>query len=194
MVPAQSAERLLVISDKLDDIVSEIYDVCEELKAYEESKRQLKEVFFDLANEYLEITGTLERKTLEEKWASRAEAVNYVDTHCPGWRVIQFDDGQAVIEEDPAQMKFEWRNPEGLYMSRTTAMVGTTFDCEELKDRYPDIFEKIVDQKIVFELNQKRAEDLISMEPGNLNVLQEMTRLGKIQLRMSSPKRLIDDE
>lgn len=194
MLSAQSAERLLVISDKLDDIVSEINDVCEALKDYEESKRQLKEVFFNLANEYLEITSTMERKTLEEKWASRTEATNYVNTHYPGWRVIQFEDGQAVIEEDPAQMKFEWRNPEGLYMSRTTAMVGTTFDCEELRDRYPDIFERIVDQKVVLELNQRKAEDLISMEPGNLNVLQEMTRLGKIQLRMSSPKKLVDDE
>lgn len=190
---AQNAERLLVLSDKLDDLVSELNDVCVYLKQVEDSKRQLREVFFELANEYLEISGTLERKVLEQKWASRAEAELYVSKNRPGWRVIQYQDGEAVIEEDPAQMKFEWTNHENYHMGRTTAVVGTEFDFEMLKDYDPDLFREIVDSKVVYELNEKKAEKIIEKHPHYLNTLQESTKPGKIQLRMSTPRKVEDE-
>lgn len=190
---AQNAERLQEISDKLDDVVSEMNNICVELKKIEDSKRQMREVFFELANEYLEKSGTLERKTLDEKWASRAEAELHVSTRRPGWRVIQYEDGKAVIEEDPSQMRFEWVNHENYIMSRSTAIVGTEFDFEMLKDHDPDLFRQIVNEKVIYEIDEKKAQDLLEKHPHHLNILQDSTRPGKIQLRMSSPKKVEDE-
>lgn len=190
---ARNAERLQELSDKLDDIVSELNDVCTELKKIEDSKRQLRDVFFELANEYLETSGTLERKTLDEKWASRAEAELHVSRNRPGWRIIQYNDGEAVIEEDPSQMRFEWVNHENYQMSRSTAIVGTEFDFEMLKDHDPDLFRQIVNEKIVYEIDEKKTQDILEKHPHHLNILQESTKLGKVQLRMSSPKKVVEE-
>jgi hypothetical protein len=188
----QGAERLLILSDKLDDIVSELDDVCVELKKVEESKKQLREIFFELADEYLEISGVLKIQVLEEKCASRADAEKLVKDGYPGWRISQYDENQIVIEEDPVEMKFEWINPEGYQLSRTTAVVGTTFDYSKLEEHNPEIFEQIVEKKIVYELNEKKAMRIIDENPEYLSVLQEATKLGKIQLRLSSPKKVED--
>ena len=188
----QGAERLLILSDKLDDIVSELDDVCVELKKVEESKRQLREVFFALANEYLELSGLLKIQVLEEKCASRADAEKFVKENHPGWRISQYDKNQIVIEEDPEEMKFEWVNPEGYQLSRTTAVVGTTFDYSKLEEYNPEIFDRIVEKKIVYELNEKRAMKVIEENPEYLPILQDATKLGKIQLRLSSPKKVED--
>lgn len=193
MESAHAVDRLQILSDKLDDIVSEIDDVCVYLKQVEESKKQLREVFFELANEYLELSGSLKTQVLEEKCASRAEAEIFVKDNHPGWRISQYDENQIVIEEDPREMKFEWVNPEGYQLSRTTAVVGTTFDYLKLEEYNSEIFEQIVDKKIVYELNEKKAMKMIEENPEYLSVLQDASKVGKIQLRMSSPKKVEDE-
>jgi hypothetical protein len=193
MESAPAVDRLQILSDKLDDIVAEIDDVCVELKKIEDSKKQLREVFFELANEYLELSGSLKTEVLEEKCASRAQAETFVENNHPGWRISQYDENQIVIEEDPTKMKFEWVNPEGYQLSRTTAVVGTTFDYLKLEEYNPEIFEQIVDMKIVYELNEKKAMKMIEEKPEYLSILQDASKAGKIQLRMSSPKKVEDE-
>lgn len=191
-VPA--AARIQEISKDLDKIIIEIEKNNKKLKELEKSKESLRSHFFSLVDEYIGISGTTETQVLNIKCASRAEATQYVEDNYPGWSIVQYDTEQIVIEEDPSQMKFSWTTEDGYQINRTTAIVGTKFDFDRLKDFDPVLFDEIVESKTVYELNEKKAQQMIEDHPEILPVLQESTKLGKIQLRMSSPKKVNDDE
>lgn len=181
------------ISKDLNLITKEIVDVNSAVKKLELSKESLRTKFFELVDEYIRISGTTETEVLDIKCASRAEAEQYVAANHPGWIVVQYKPEQVVIEEDPSQMKFAWVSDDGYQINRTTALVGTKFDFESLRDANSELFDKIVDTKTIYELNEKKAQKIIEEHPEMLSVLQENTRLGKIQLRLSSPKKVVDE-
>ena len=190
---AQDVSRLQEISRDLNRVVLDIESNQRKLKELEKSKESLRAHFFDLVNEYIEKSGTAETQVVYEKCASRARAESYVEDNYPGWRLVQYDPDQIVIEEDPSQMRFEWTTDEGYRIGRTTAVVGTKFDYDVLEENDPDLFKQIVDVKTVYELNEKKAQKLIEEHPEYLPVLQEATKYGKVQLRMSSPKKVVDE-
>lgn len=193
MESAPSVDHIQKISSSLNSIIKEIYETNNDIKRLEDFKSELRLRFFELADQYLSNSGSLQTQVVPEKCASRAQAEAYIDDNFPGWRIVQYDPNQIVIEEDPAKMKFEWTNSDGYQISRTTAVVGTTFDYEKLEREAPDVFSDIVEAKMVYELNEKKAQKLIEEKPEYLSVLQESTKLGKIQLRMSSPKKVKDE-
>jgi hypothetical protein len=168
-------------------------DVNSAVKRLELSKESLRARFFELVDEHIKISGTTETEVLDIKCASRAEAEQYVTANHPGWIIVQYKPEQVVIEEDPSQMKFAWVSDDGYQIGRTTALVGTKFDFESLRDANSELFDKIIDTKTIYELNEKKTQKLIEEHPEILSVLQENTRLGKIQLRLSSPKKVVDE-
>ena len=190
-VPA--AERIQEISKDLDRTIIEIDKNNKKLKELEKSKESLRSNFFSLVDEYISISGTTETQVIDIKCASRAEAESYVEENHPGWLIAQYREDQIVIEEDPSQMKFTWTTDDGYQINRTTAIIGTKFDFERLKDFNHVLFDQIVESKMVYELNEKKAQQMIEDHPEILPVLQESTKLGKIQLRMSSPKKVNDE-
>lgn len=189
----QGVEKLQKISKSLNSITSELTEINSDLKKLEDVKNDLRSKFFELINEYIELSGTMGTQVVSVKCASRAEAESYVDENYPGWRIIQYEENKIVIEEDPSQMKFEWTTDEGYRIGRTTAVVGTKFDFDVLKEREPKLFEEIVETKTVYELNEKKAQKIIEDHPEYLPILQDATKFGKIQLRMSSPKKVVDE-
>ena len=189
----QNADRIQEISSSLNTLTIELLKVNEDLKKLEDHKATLRSRFFDYVNEYIRISGTMETDVVHKKCASRAEAERYIIDNHPGWNMIQYEEDKIVIEEDPAQMRFVWTTPDGYQISRTTAVVGTKFDYEYLMDHAPDLFREIVETKTVYELNEKKAQALIEKNPHYLPTLQESTRLGKIQLRVSAPKKVEDE-
>jgi hypothetical protein len=190
---AQGVKRLRDISKDLNLITKEMLDVNNAVKRLELSKESLRARFFELVDEHIKISGTTETEVLDIKCASRAEADQYVAENYPGWVVVQYKPEQTVIEEDPSQMKFVWVSDDGYQIGRTTALVGTKFDFESLRDANSKLFDEIVDTKTIYELNEKKAQKFIEEHPESLSVLQENTRLGKIQLRLSSPKKVVDE-
>ena len=190
---AQGVKRLRDISKDLNLITKEMLDVNNAVKRLELSKESLRARFFELVDEHIKISGTTETEVLDIKCASRAEADQYVAENHPGWIVVQYKPEQTVIEEDPSQMKFVWVSDDGYQIGRTTALVGTKFDFESLRDADSELFDEIVDTKTIYELNEKKAQKFIEEHPESLSVLQENTRLGKIQLRLSSPKKVVDE-
>jgi len=190
---AQGVKRLRDISKDLNLITKEMLDVNNAVKRLELSKESLRARFFELVDEHIKISGTTETEVLDIKCASRAEADQYVAENHPGWVVVQYKPEQVVIEEDPSQMKFVWVSDDGYQIGRTTALVGTKFDFESLRDADSELFDEIVDTKTIYELNEKKAQKFIEEHPESLSVLQENTRLGKIQLRLSSPKKVVDE-
>lgn len=188
-----SVDRIQEISKSLDQITEELRDLNDRLKIMEKQKEGLRSRFFSMANEYLRLTKAQDTQVVSVKLASRAEAEKYVEDHYPGWSIIQWDTDRIVIEENPEQMRFEWTTEDGYHIGRSTAIVGTKFDYEMLQDLRPDLFGQIVDVKTVYELNEKKAQKLIESHPEYLDVLQQSTRLGKVQLRMSSPKKVEDE-
>jgi hypothetical protein len=190
-VPA--AVRIREISKDLDRTIIEIDKNNKKLKELEKSKESLRSNFFSLVDEYISISGTTETQVIDIKCASRAEAESYVEENHPGWLIAQYREDQIVIEEDPSQMKFTWTTYDGYQINRTTAIIGTKFDFEKLKDFDHALFDQIVESKMVYELNEKKAQQMIEDHPELLPVLQESTKLGKIQLRMSSPKKVNDE-
>lgn len=193
MESAQGADRLQKISRDLDLLTKEMLDINEAIKRLDKSKESLRSRFFELANEYIEISDTPENQVLDIKCASRAEAERYVEENNPGWIVIQYSSDEIIIEEDPSQMKFVWTTDDGYQVGRTTAIVGTKFDFERLKDFNHVLFDQIVESKMVYELNEKKAQQMIEDHPEILPVLQESTKLGKIQLRLSSPRKVNEE-
>lgn len=190
---ALGAERLQAISSELNDLVIAIKEVSDAIKIKEDAKTRLREMFFSLVDEYIEISGMMEREVLSVKMASRAEAEKYVAEKHPGWRIIQYDPNQIVIEEDPTKMRFTWTTEDGYQINRTTAVVGTQFDYEMLMDHDPDLFRQVVNTKTVYEIDEKKAQNIIDEHPHYLSILQDSTRLGKIQLRMSTPKKVSEE-
>ena len=190
---AQGVKRLRDISKDLNLITKVLLDVNNAVKRLELSKESLRARFFELVDEHIKISGTTETEVLDIKCASRAEADQYVAENYPGWVVVQYKPEQTVIEEDPSQMKFVWVSDDGYQIGRTTALVGTKFDFESLRDANSKLFDEIVDTKTIYELNEKKAQKFIEEHPESLSVLQENTRLGKIQLRLSSPKKVVDE-
>ena len=189
----QGVKRLREISKNLNLITKEMVDVNSAVKRLELSKESLRARFFELVDEHIKISGTTETEVLDIKCASRAEAEQYVTANHPGWIIVQYKPEQVVIEEDPSQMKFAWVSDDGYQIGRTTALVGTKFDFESLRDANSELFDKIIDTKTIYELNEKKTQKLIEEHPEILSVLQENTRLGKIQLRLSSPKKVVDE-
>jgi len=189
----QGVEQLQTLSKDLNQLVLDINSVSKKIKTYEEEKNKLRSKFFSLVDEYIKISGTAEREVLTVKFASRAEAEVYVEDNHPGWVIVQYEDGKTVIEEDPSQMRFTWTTEDGYQINRTTAIVGTRFDFDRFRETHPDIFDSIVEVKTVYELNEKKAQKLIEEHPEYLPDLQSSTKLGKIQLRMSSPKKVVDE-
>lgn len=190
---APSAERLQKLSESLNTLTAELRDVNDDLKRLETLKEGLRSRFFDCVNEYITLSGTMETEVIHKKCASRAEAEKYVIDNHPGWNIVQYEEDKIVIEEDPAQMRFVWTTEDGYQISRTTAVVGTKFDYEYLMDHAPDLFREVVESKTVYELNEKKAQALIEKSPQYLSVLQDSTKLGKIQLRMSTPKKVSEE-
>ena len=190
-VPA--AVRIREISKDLDRTIIEIEKNNRKLKELEKSKESLRNNFFTLVDEYISLSGTTETQVIDKKCASRAEAESYVEENHPGWVIAQYREDQIVIEEDPSQMKFTWTTYDGYQINRTTAIIGTKFDFEKLKESNHVLFDQIVESKTVYELNEKKAQQMIEDHPEILPVLQESTKLGKIQLRMSSPKKVNDE-
>jgi hypothetical protein len=193
MESAHDADRLQKLSKDLNLLTKEIMNVGEAIKRLEKSKESLRSQFFDCVNEYIAFSGTMETEVIHRKFASRAEAEKYVIDNHPGWNLIQYEEDKIVIEEDPAQMRFVWTTEDGYQISRTTAVVGTKFDYEYLMDHAPDLFREIVESKTVYELNEKKAQALIEKSPQYLSILQESTKLGKIQLRVSTPKKVVEE-
>lgn len=193
MESAPNAERLQKLSENLNLVTAELHDVGSQLKSLENRKEDLRSRFFEYVNEYIALSGTMETEVVHRKSASRAEAEQYVIDNHPGWNMIQYEDEKIVIEEDPTQMNFVWTTPGGYQITRTTAVVGTKFDYEYLMDHAPDLFREVVETKTVYELNEKKAQTLIDKSPQYLSILQDSTKLGKIQLRMSTPKKVSEE-
>jgi len=189
----QNVDRTQEISKLLDITTKSLEEVGRKTKEYETKKESLRSQFFELANEHIRVSGTLETQVVGIKFASRGEAESHIQDNYPEWKIIQFDFNQTVIEEDPAKMKFVWVTEDGYQISRTTAVVGTKFDFDYLRENAPDLFDRIVEAKTVYELNEKKAQDLIEQHPELLSTLQESTKLGKIQLRLSSPKKVSEE-
>lgn len=190
---ARAAEHLQKISDSLDEITKELIEVNDKIKTLEKNKESLRSRFFNLIDEHIRICGANENEVLFVKCASRAEAEQYVFDNHPGWLIVQYDPEKIVIEEDPSKMKFYWTTPDGYQIGRTTAVVGTRFDFDYLEKNAPDLFNEVVESKTVYELNEKKAQKLLDEHPEYLPVLQDATKLGKIQLRLSSPKKVEEE-
>lgn len=190
---AQDVDRLQEISNLIDGLTLEIKEVNSELKRLEVLKEELRSRFFILVNEHIELSGTMATQVILIKFASRAEAESYVEDNHPGWRVVQYNTDKIVIEEDPSQMKFEWTTDDGYRIGRTTAVVGTKFNFDMLRSQQPELFDEVVDVKTVYELNEKKTQKIIEEHPEFLSLLQDATQFGKIQLRMSSPKKVVDE-
>lgn len=189
----QGVDRLQEISRSLNSIVSELAEVNYDLKKLEDAKASLRKRFFELVDEHISLSGIMETQVVSVKCASRAEANLFIEENYPGWRIIQYEPDQIVIEEDPSQMKFEWMTDDGYQIGRTTAIVGTKFDYEYLRENSPQLYNEIVETKTVYELNEKKAQKILEENPEYLPVLQNSTKLGKIQLRMSSPKKVNEE-
>lgn len=188
-----NAKRLQKISSSLNDLTKELFEVNGTIKKAETDKERIRKELFKNINDYIRYSGTMQSEVLDVKFASRAEAESYVESNHPGWSIIQFSEDSVVIEENPEEMRFMWTTDDGYEVNRSTAVVGTKFDFEKLQNQDPDLFSEIVESKIVYELNEKKAQELIEMRPELLPVLQENTKLGKIQLRLSSPKKVKDE-
>jgi hypothetical protein len=71
--------------------------------------------------------------------------------------------------------------------------VGTKFDYEWLMNHNPDLFREVVDTKTVYEINEKKTQEILEKNPHHLSALQDSTKLGKVQLRLSSLKKVSEE-
>lgn len=178
------------ISKKLNNITKKIFQVNEEIKSLTDKKSDLKKEFYALADEYIEKTSPATRETIYSNFASRGKAEDYVQINFPEWRIIEFNKNCIVIEEDPSKMKFMWSTDDGYEIGRNIAVVGTSFNFENLKENEPELFKEIVFEKTEYQLNENKAREMAIQNPELMSLLQENIKPGNIQLRMSSPKKI----
>jgi ElaB/YqjD/DUF883 family membrane-anchored ribosome-binding protein len=190
---AQGAKDLQKLSDDLDAAIHKLDEISKEIKKLEAAKEECRSQVFQLMNDHIEKTTPLQTDVVFETFPDKDSAEKYVEEHYPGWRIVQHHEDKIVIEENPEKMKFTWTTKSGHQINRTTAVVGTKFDYEWLMDHNPDLFREVVDAKTVYEINEKKTQEILEKHPHYLSVLQDSTKLGKVQLRLSSLKKVSEE-
>lgn len=190
MESAQNAEVLQSVSDiekTLDTIVEELFEISERLKELEDAKSRLRESFFRSASEYISLNQTLAHEYVEGSF-NKTTANKYLEDNHPDWRLVSIDDGGMLIEEDPSKMKFVWTTKSNIQCSRNIAIVGAKFDVDRFMQEQPNLAEQVCNAKIVYEFDEKVAQDIIDYSPELLPVFQDYATLGKVQTKLASPK------
>lgn len=138
-------------------VTSDFGDVYRSVKGYKDEngvkqdgwEQLLKDAqaeFFAAATRELEV-GTLARKTVtfpEMEYQSETLATEYIDTHHPGWRLVEIKDGRGIIEEDPALKSYVYVNYlDGMVYRRSQTQTGPSLDVERLQEDDPDLYAEI---------------------------------------------------
>lgn len=118
-------------------------------KSAEKKVKQLQKEFFDAATEMLS-QQSLASKTVEVPDGVDAKGLEQL---YPGWKVITSlrpgkEEGvwEAVLQEDPAFMAFNYVNPDDhMVYARTTAQGSPMLDDERLAAENPELWEEISD-------------------------------------------------
>lgn len=181
------------IENKLDDVVKALYDINAELKKLEDRKSELRKAFFDFASEYIGKNQTLAHQFIEGSFSEIA-AKKYVEDQHPEWRIVSIDSDGILIEEDPTKMKFVWTTQDNIQCSRNIAMIGAKFDIDALMQDKPDLANRVCSARIVYEFDEKAAQEIIDEEPELLPVFQDYAMIGKVQTKLSSPKIIEKEE
>lgn len=121
-------------------------------KAYRTQKRsaerqaELQKKLFEAFNLHLE-DQIRSQKVIEYENYPDLSLEEIVSIYHPGWRLKRVvDDKSAVIEEDPALMKFSFVNHEdGTVYGRTVAQGNSSLDEERLRSEDPDLWERVTE-------------------------------------------------
>lgn len=121
-------------------------------KAYRTQKRsaerqaELQKKLFEAFNLHLE-DQIRSQKVIEYEDYPELSLEEIVSVYHPGWRLKRVvDDKSAVIEEDPALMKFSFVNHEdGTVYGRTITQGNSSLDEERLRSENPELWERVTE-------------------------------------------------
>lgn len=136
-------------SRTIKEVTAEFGEAYKDAKVFNDDKARLQKEFFSLATQILS-ERTLARKTVQVPEGADAD---YLAQHYPGWRALSSlrpgsEEGtwEAVLEEDPALLGFNYINPEDrMVYARTTSQGSPMLDDERLQADDPELWEAISD-------------------------------------------------
>lgn len=124
----------------------EAYDLAAQGKKLSETN---KASFYDLADQAL-ADERLPQKTIEIPLDYHGTIAEFVAAYYPAWRVLRFqlisDEApvEALIEKDPAKMKFTFTNPKDKKTYQRSYQEGhASIDIDRLRDEDPDLWLEI---------------------------------------------------
>lgn len=121
-------------------------DAYHEAATAKDSSESAKAVFYTKADEALSLR-RLARKTIIVDPGNVSE---HVALYHPGWRLVEIDEmaedgsAEAIIEQDPSQMKFSFTNLEDGHLYQRTYTEGAPqLDEGRLQEEDPDLYDDI---------------------------------------------------
>jgi hypothetical protein len=129
----------------LDAITEDFGDTYATVKDVTKEKTLLQNEFFAAATAELE-TRQLARKTVMfdiERYGA-TNMTEWVTIYHPGWRFIEVNDQDLLIEEDPALLSFTYVNKiDKTVYGRDTVRQSPQLDDERLREEDPDLWQEI---------------------------------------------------
>lgn len=106
---------------------------------------------------------------------------------------ILIEEGLATSKEEASQMKFSYVNEKlGKVFGRNIAMVGESFRINDFVENYPDLAERCVSSRVVYELDEERAKQILNEDPSLLAVFQDCTTEGRPQQRLATVRNVTE--
>ena len=193
-------EDAILARAELEEIAEEYRLADEKEKAADKAKKKLKpallELITEVAVEEVPPATIIERVSVDDAATfdpDRWRILNY-----PEYEIVHVElgeKGEFVVElrEDPSLRKYTF-TVGGYTFGRTIAMVGSSFDAEAFLAEAPEDWKHIIKERVVYELDEEAARELMSSSPEAVPMLQKYSSPGYPQVRLNPIRKAKDEE
>lgn len=184
----------------LNKIAREFYHSIAEEKDAKEKRSELRDEFIRLADDqYSSRDHLLPVQTIEvdnsffQKTGLTQD--EFVSTRFPGWKVehVEFNSATQkrtfVLKRDPHflnQVVVVEEGDDKIYVSKEVSEYTPEVDWDTLRLERPDLFERLVKPKVVFELNEDALEQMMDETPEDAAALKRHLKVKPPTIRATA--------
>lgn len=138
----------MTMSNELTKITKRFGTAYDRSKKAETALKTQQQKLFQAFNKDLENRLLARRSHHYPAWKELNEKDQnaWVKKHHPGWKVVGYERGWLILEQDPAFQKFTFVNPvDGRVYGRTTVEGSPSLDDEALRNDNPELWKEITE-------------------------------------------------
>lgn len=184
------------LEERIEHVAKELAEYAADEKKLKGLRNDAKDEFFKLIRERHQHS-ILPVRTIEipvEFFASTDMSYEeFVESRFPGWLVehiernISTDYIVFVLKRDPMYIS-DAVEVDGLRVSKVVSEYTPEIDWETLQKERPDVFDKLAEPQLVYNVNEENLERMMEESPEELAILQRHMRVKKPALKVTSRK------